>query len=77
MKYLLTIYLFQTVNLHQTIQDYFFEGNDAIMNSNYDEAIDAYKRILDYGFESMICIIIWVTLTLRIGNIGKAILGIQ
>jgi len=72
-KYLLTIYLFQTVSVPQTIQDYFFEGNDAIMNSNYDEAIDAYKRILDYGFESSDLYHNLGNAHFRIGNIGKAI----
>ena len=57
----------------KTIQDYFFEGNDAIMNSNYDEAIDAYKRILDYGFESSDLYHNLGNAHFRIGNIGKAI----
>lgn len=52
MKYLLTIYLLQIGNLHQTIQDYYLSGNDAIMKSNYDEAIDKYMNILDFGYES-------------------------
>ena len=73
MKYILSIYLFQIGSVPQTVQDFFLKGNDAIMNSNYDEAVDAYTRILDYGFESSDLYYNLGNAHYRIENIGKSI----
>ena len=52
MKYLLIFILFNGIGICEEQYSYFKKGNDAMLDSRYDDAIESYKAIIELGYES-------------------------